>query len=77
MQEVPYSNKKLASMDKGERYRLCISTILKAIGCQVEVVHMLSKGRIDIVASTSRLIYVMELKLANNGGINDAVKLIY
>ena len=38
--------------------------------------HMLSTGRIDIVASTSRFIYVMELKLANNGGINAAEKQI-
>ena len=37
---------------------------------------MLSTGRIDIVASTSRFIYVMELKLANNGGINAAEKQI-
>lgn len=71
---VPYSNKKLVSMDMEERYRLIISTILNAIGCQVEVEHMLSTGRIDIVASTSRFIYVMELKLANNGGINAAEK---
>ena len=71
---VPYSNKKLVSMDMEERYRLIISTILNAIGCKVEVEHMLSTGRIDIVASTSRFIYVMELKLANNGGINAAEK---
>ena len=59
-------------MDMEERYRLIISTILNAIGCKVEVEHMLSTGRIDIVASTSLFIYVMELKLANNGGINAA-----
>ena len=74
--DVPYSNKKLASMDMEERYRLIISTILNAIGCQVEVEHMLSTGRIDIVASTSRFIYVVELKLSNNGGINAAEKQI-
>ena len=61
-------------MDMEERYRLIISTILNAIGCQVEVEHMLATGRIDVVASTSRFIYVMELKLANNGGINAAEK---
>lgn len=37
---------------------------------------MLSTGRIDIVASTSRFIYVMELKLTNNGGLNTAKKQI-
>ena len=74
--DVPYSNKKLASMDMEERYRLIISTILNAIGLKVEVEHMLSTGRIDIVASTSRYIYIIELKLRNNGGKNAAVQQI-
>ena len=74
--DVPYSNKKLASMDMEERYRLIISTILNAIGCQVEVERMLSTGRIDLVASTSRFIYVLELKLTNNGGMDAAKKQI-
>ena len=67
--DVPYSNKKLASMDMEERYRLIISTILNAIGIRVEVERMLSTGRIDIVAWLSRYIYVLELKLSNNGGL--------
>ena len=66
--DVPYSNKKLASMDMEERYRLIISTILNAIGLRVEVERMLSTGRIDMTAQTSRYIYVIELKLRNNGG---------
>lgn len=61
--DVPYSNKKLASMDMEERYRLIISTILNAIGLKVEVEHMLATGRIDLIAQTSRYIYVIELKL--------------
>ena len=67
--DVPYSNKKLASMDMEERYRLIISTILNAIGIRVEVERMLATGRIDLVAWLSRYIYVIELKLSNNGGI--------
>ena len=74
--DVPYSNKKLASMDMEERYRLIISSILNAIGLRVEVEHMLATGRIDILAKTSRYIYVMELKLAKNGGITAAEKQI-
>ncbi len=70
--DVPYSNKKLASMDMEERYRLIISTIMRGIGFKVEVERMLSTGRIDIVVSTLRFIYVIELKLSNNGGINAA-----
>lgn len=67
--DVPYSNKKLASMDMEERYRLIISTILNAIGIRVEVERILATGRIDIVAWLSRYIYVIELKLSNSGGI--------
>ena len=72
--DVPYSNKKLASMDMEERYRLVISTIFNAIGFKVEVERMISTGRIDMVLYTARYIYVIELKLSNNGGIKTAKK---
>ena len=74
--DVPYSNKKLASMDMEERYRLIISTILNAIGLKVEVEHMLSTGRIDLVVKTTHHIYIIELKLRNNGGKEAAIKQI-
>ena len=74
--DVPYSNKKLGSMDMEERYRLIISSILNAIGFRVEVEHMLATGRIDIIASSHRHIYVFELKLSNNGGMTAAEKQI-
>ena len=67
--DVPYSNKKLASMDMEERYRLIMSTIFNAIGCRVEVERMLSTGRIDMVVEIYDYIYVMELKLSKNGGL--------
>lgn len=74
--DVPYSNKKLASMDMEERYRLIISTILNAIGLKVEVEKMISTGRIDMIVQTSRYIYVIELKLRNNGGTDAATEQI-
>ncbi len=74
--DVPYSNKKLASMDMEERYRLIMSTIFNAIGFKVEVEKMIATGRIDMVVFTNRIIYVLELKLSNNGGINAAEKQI-
>ena len=74
--DVPYSNKKLASMDMEERYRLIISTILNAIGLNVEVEKMISTGRIDMAVKTSRYIYVIELKLRNNGGKEAATEQI-
>ena len=70
--DVPYSNKKLASMDMEERYRLILSTIFNAIGCRVEVEKMIATGRIDMVVEVTNFIYVLELKLSNNGGVDTA-----
>ena len=72
--DVPYSNKKLACMDMEERYRLILSTIFNAIGCRVEVKKMIATGRIDMVVETTNFIYVLELKLTNNGGIDTATE---
>ena len=72
--DVPYSNKKLASMDMEERYRLIMSTIFNAIGCRVEVEKMIATGRIDMVVETTNFIYVLELKLSNNGGVDAATE---
>ena len=74
--DVPYSNKKLASMDMEERYRLILSTIFNAIGCRVEVEKMIATGRIDMVVETIHIIYVLELKLSTNGGIDAAAEQI-
>ena len=74
--DVPYSNKKLASMDMEERYRLIMSTIFNAIGCRVEVEKMIATGRIDMVVETTDFVYVLELKLSNNGGIDAATEQI-
>lgn len=74
--DVPYSNKKMASMHMEERYRLIVSTVLSAVGFRVEVERMLASGRIDVVAWTTNFIYVIELKLQNNGGLAAAAKQI-
>lgn len=37
---------------------------------------MISTGRIDMIAQTSRYIYVIELKLHNNGGKDSATQQI-
>ena len=72
--DVPYSNKKLACMDMEERYRLIMSTIFYAIGCRVEVEKMIATGRIDMVVENTNFIYVLELKLSNNGGVDAAAE---
>lgn len=67
--DVPYSNKKLQSIDMEERYRYIISCICYSLGLHVEVEHMMAKGRIDLVVWAYHAIYVIELKLSKNGGI--------
>ena len=74
--DVPYSNKKMKSMNMEERYRLVISTIFNAIGFNVEVERMLSTGRIDAIVTTPKFIYVLELKMTNNGGVDAAAQQI-
>lgn len=70
--DVPYSNKKMESMDMEERYRFIISSTLHSIGMRVEVEHMMSKGRIDMVVWSRNYIYIIELKLKKNGGLQAA-----
>ena len=70
--DVPYSNKKLVNMGMEERYRFIISCIFRSIGLRTEVEHMMSSGRIDIVTWAMNAIYVIELKLQNNGGLEAA-----
>ena len=70
--DVPYSNKKLASMDMEERYRLILSTIFYSIGFRVQVEKMIATGRIDMIVESPDIIYVLELKLTNNGGLDAA-----
>ena len=74
--DVPYSNKKLQGMHMEERYRFIISCIFRSLGLRVEVEHMMTGGRIDIVAWAMNAIYVIELKLQNNGGLEVAKKQI-
>lgn len=63
----------MASIDMEERYRLIMSTIFNAIGFRIEVEKMISTGRIDmVVVETTNIIYILELKLSNNGGLNAA-----
>ena len=40
----------------------------------MEVEKMIAMGRIDMVVETTNFIYVLELKLSNNGGIDAATE---
>ena len=42
----------------------------------MEVEKMIATGRIDMVVEATNIIYVLELKLSNNGGIDAATEQI-
>lgn len=68
--DVPYSNIRYAErvMHVEERYRMVITIIFRALGLRVEVERMQALGRPDIVVYVKNKVYVLELKLENNGG---------
>ena len=76
IQNLRLTEDQFALMDMEERYRLIMSTIFNAIGCRVEVEKMIATGRIDMVVETTQYIYVLELKLSDNGGVDAAAEQI-
>lgn len=57
---------------KTPHHEACTGIYQEVIGCRVEVEKMIATGRIDMVVETQNFIYVLELKLSNNGGLSAA-----
>ncbi len=74
--DVPYGNKRLNVMGVEERYRLIIVTILRSIGFITYEERMQAGGRPDIVTFAKNYVYVIELKLEGNGGVEAAAEQI-
>ena len=74
--DIPYGNKRLNVMGMEERYRLLIATLLRAVGFVTETEHMQAGGRPDVVLYAKNYIYVIELKLEGNGGVEAAAEQI-
>ncbi len=76
--DIPYSNIKYAErmMHIEERYRMIITIIFRALGFRVEVERMQAVGRPDIVVYVKNKVYILELKLQNNGGSHAAAEQI-
>lgn len=72
--DIPYSNIRYAErvMHVEERYRMVITIIMRALGFRVEVERMQAVGRPDIVVYVKEKVYILELKLNNNGGAKAA-----
>ena len=76
--DIPYSNIRYAErvMHVEERYRMIITIIMRALGFRVEVERMQAVGRPDIVVYVKEKVYILELKLQNNGGSRAAAEQI-
>lgn len=70
---TPYSNRTLTVDNVLEHhFQFILSTLFSVAGYAVEVERPVASGRIDMVVKTTEYIYVMELKLKQNGGLKAA-----
>lgn len=73
---TPYSIQKKEQLVFEEHFRFIVKNIFYICGFTVEEEKQVAGGRIDLVIQTSHYIYVLELKMSNNGGINAATQQI-
>jgi len=71
--QTPYSVRKEEHIYE-ERFQYCVSCALYLCGCIVQPEVQVANGRIDIVAHYNNIIFVIELKLDSNGGLEAAKK---
>ena len=70
---APYTNKTFNPDTVIEdHFRFILSTVFSVLGYAVECERHMATGRIDMVVKTPNYIYVMELKMRSNGGVDSA-----
>ncbi len=70
---TPYSTQKKERFVLEEHFRFIIKNVLYLCGYTVKEELQIATGRIDLVAESNSTIYIMELKMKNNGGTKDAI----
>lgn len=73
---TPYSTQKKEQFVFEEHFRFIVKNLFYICGFTVEEEKQVAGGRIDLVIHTSRIIYALELKMADNGGTNAATQQI-
>ena len=66
---TPYSTQKKERFVFEEHFRFILKNLFYICGFKVEEEVQTSSGRIDLVVETPCIIYVMELKMSDNGGL--------
>ncbi len=74
--ETPYSTQKKEHFVFEEHFRFILKNILYLCSFEVKEELEMSSGRIDLVAEGKGYVYVMELKMDDNGGVDSATKQI-
>ena len=73
---TPYSTQKKEQFVFEEHFRFIIKNLFCICGFNVEEEKQVAGGRIDLAIETPEIIYIMELKMADNGGAQAAVEQI-
>lgn len=73
---TPYSTQKKETFAFEEHFRFIVKNLFYICGFQIEEEKQVAAGRIDLVVHTPYYIYVLELKMSDNGGINAATQQI-
>ena len=73
---TPYSTQKKEQFVFEEHFRFIIKNLFYICGFNVEEEKQVAGGRIDLTIETPEILYIMELKMADNGGTKAAVNQI-
>lgn len=65
---TPYSTQKKEHFVFEEHFRFILKNLFYICGFKVEEEVQMASGRIDLVVETPNIIYIMELKMSDNGG---------
>ena len=69
---TPYSTQKKELFVFEEHFRFIVKNLFYICGFTVEEEKQVAKGRIDLTIHTPNIIYVLELKMSDNGGTDAA-----
>ena len=69
---TPYSTQKKENFVFEEHFRFIVKNLFYICGFKVEEEKQVAGGRIDLVVETSHMVYVLELKMSDNGGADVA-----
>lgn len=73
---TPYSTQKKEHFVFEEHFRFIVKNLFYICGFTVEEEKQVAKGRIDLTIHTPDIIYILELKMSDNGGTDAATQQI-